>query len=116
MYKYILLVFILWANLATANDSIYYENDLDGYNEQARQWERTHVPTPGVHPYLWPINPNVYGPGINSDATGKPFTWSTPGGQFDPLLKPQPRSYGPGIGMDQYGRPLTPTCPYGLVC
>jgi hypothetical protein len=53
--------------------------------------------------------PNVYGPGINSDATGRPFTYKDPSG--NPNLEPQrvrPNAYGPGIGMDQYGRPVTP--------
>src|SRR5258708_39900050 len=53
---------------------------------------------------------NVYGPGINSDATGRPFRWEPlPGnGPVDPLSRVRPNAYGPGIGMDQYGRPVQP--------
>jgi len=52
--------------------------------------------------------PNVYGPGINSDATGRPFRWQpSPGtGPADPLSNVRPNAYGPGIAMDQYGRPV----------
>jgi hypothetical protein len=55
-----------------------------------------------------PYQPNAYGPGIDMDATGRPFVWQTqPGfGPRDPLSTVQPDAYGPGIGMDQYGRPV----------
>ena len=55
--------------------------------------------------------PNAYGPGINSDATGRPFTWEPlPGnGPADPFSRVRPNAYGPGIGMDQYGRPVQAT-------
>lgn len=60
-----------------------------------------------------PYRPNAYGPGINSAATGRPFSWQTsPGyGPADPLSNVTPNAYGPGIGMDQYGRPVRPACP-----
>jgi hypothetical protein len=60
--------------------------------------------------YLKPYQPNAYGPGINSDATGRPFSWQpVPGnGPVDPLSRVRPDAYGPGIGMDQYGRPVQP--------
>jgi hypothetical protein len=53
---------------------------------------------------------NVYGPGISSDATGRPFSWQpVPGnGAPDPLSHVRPDAYAPGIGMDQYGRPVQP--------
>ena len=59
-----------------------------------------------------PYKGNAYGPGINSDATGRPFTWQTqtPKGRprvFDPTLNVRPDVYGPGVGSDQYGRPVT---------
>ena len=59
---------------------------------------------------LGPSQPNIYGPGINSDATGRPFTWQTlPGyGPADPLSPVSPDRYGPGIGADKYGRPVQP--------
>jgi serine/threonine-protein kinase len=63
--------------------------------------------------FLGPYQPNAYGPGINSDATGRPFTWQpSPGSDpADPLSRVSPDAYGPGIGMDQYGRPVQPA-PY----
>jgi hypothetical protein len=57
----------------------------------------------------------AYGPGINSDATGRPFIWQPlPGnGSADTLSSVRPDAYGPGIGMDQYGRPVQPVAPSG---
>lgn len=66
---------------------------------------------PGAFPFLGPITPNAYGPGINSDATGRPFTHKPDfggSGYPDPTLKVKPNAYGPGVGMDQYGRPVRP--------
>ncbi len=66
--------------------------------------------------YLGPINENAYGPGIHSDATGRPFIWVPQGGGTgypDPTLRVTPNAYGPGVGMDQYGRPVTPGCAPG---
>ena len=82
--------------------------------------ENESIAAPGLlrHGLLSPYKPNAYGPGINSDATGRPFTWQPqgPGPQsFDPFLKVKPDAYGPGIGMDQYGRPVQPACPPGWV-
>lgn len=57
--------------------------------------------------FLGPITPNAYGPDINSDATGKPFT-NQPDYGFGGQLKVKPNAYGPGVGMDQYGRPVRP--------
>ena len=63
--------------------------------------------------FLEPYQSNAYGPGINSDATGRPFSWQPlPGnGPADPLSDVRPDAYEPGIGMDQYGRPVQPACP-----
>ena len=59
--------------------------------------------------YLRPYRPNAYGPGINSDATGRPFQWQTEDRQpIEPWNRVKPDAYGPGIGMDQYGRPVKP--------
>ncbi len=68
---------------------------------------------PNANGFLEPYQPNAYGPGINSDSTGRPFTWQTlPGnGPADPNSNVTPDAYGPGIGMDEYGRPVQPTCP-----
>jgi len=55
------------------------------------------------------ITPDAYGPGINSDATGRPFRWKPQGGHRehrDPFLDVKPNVYGPGTGEDQYGRPV----------
>jgi len=65
--------------------------------------------------FLGPSTPNAYGPGMNADATGRPFIWQPdPGfGPPDPFSRVQPNAYGPGVGMDQYGRPVRPACPPG---
>jgi hypothetical protein len=62
-------------------------------------------------PFLGPYRSNTYGPGINSDATGRPFVWQTDQGTTDPHGKVRPDVFGSGIGMDQYGRPVRATCP-----
>lgn len=36
--------------------------------------------------YLGPIRPNAYGPGINADATGRPFQWQPEGMQPTGLI------------------------------
>ena len=62
--------------------------------------------------YLGPVRSNVYGPGIHSDSTGRPFVWKPDWG--GPALGPiTPNAYGPGIGMDGTGRPVRPACPPG---
>jgi hypothetical protein len=68
---------------------------------------------PNAGGFLEPYQSNAYGPNINSDATGRPFSWQPlPGnGPADPLSEVRPDAYGPGIGMDQYGRPVEPGCP-----
>lgn len=61
---------------------------------------------------LPPARKNAYGPGMDSDATGRPFYWvpkDQPSGapsQPDPTLRVKPNAYGPGTGSDQYGRPV----------
>ena len=68
---------------------------------------------PNAGGFLEPYQPNAYGPGINSDATGRPFIWQPEPGQgpADSLSNVTPDAYGPGIGMDQYGRPVQSACP-----
>jgi hypothetical protein len=66
--------------------------------------------------FLGPYNPNSYGPGVHSDATGRPFFWQPQWGGTpypDPTLRVKPNAYGLGVGMDQYGRPVRPACPPG---
>ena len=61
---------------------------------------------------LPPARRNAYGPGLDSDATGRPFFWApkhSPAGAPslpDPTLRVKPDAYGPGVGSDQYGRPV----------
>lgn len=66
--------------------------------------------------FLGPYAPNAYGPGLNMDATGRPFMWQPQWGGTgfpDPTLQVTPDAYGLGVGMDQYGRPVRPACPPG---
>ncbi len=64
------------------------------------------------HGFLDPVTPNAYGPGINSDGTGRAFIWKPDFG--GPALGPiTPNAYGPGVGMDGTGRPVRPSCPPG---
>ncbi len=77
------------------------------------------IPIPGGRALLGPITPNAYGPGLNSDAAGRPFMWAPQSGGSgypDPTLRVQPNAYGLGTGMDQYGRPVRPACPPGMLC
>ncbi len=67
----------------------------------------------GVSPtgLLPPYTQNAYGPGINADATGRPFTYQPrPGFQSNPqtpiLGQVKRDAYGPGVHMDQFGRPV----------
>jgi hypothetical protein len=64
--------------------------------------------------FLGPGIESAYGPGVHSDATGRPFIWTPDFG--GPALGPiTPNAYGPGIGMDGTGRPVRPSCPPGHV-
>ena len=63
--------------------------------------------------FLGPYKPNAYGPGVNMDATGRPFSWRPQWGGGGPALRVRPDAYGPGIGMDQFGRPVRRACPPG---
>ena len=57
---------------------------------------------------LGPGRVDAYGPGINSDAMGRPFTWRT--NQGEAVMGPvKPTAYGLGVGMDQFGRPVRET-------
>ena len=54
---------------------------------------------------LGPGRADVYGPGLHSDATGRPFTWRTDNGQVA-FGRIKENAYGLGVGMDQFGRPV----------
>jgi len=50
---------------------------------------------------------DAYGPGINADSTGRPYTWQPTLGHTGGVLGPvTPNAYGPGIGMDATGKPV----------
>lgn len=69
--------------------------------------------------YLGPIKQDAYGPGINADATGRPFQWQPHGTDQtspDPTLRVTPNAYGLGVHTDPYGRIVQPVCPFGQVC
>jgi hypothetical protein len=56
-----------------------------------------------------PYQEDAYGPGVHSDATGRPFQWETEDGQtVPPGSDVEPDTYGPGVGTDEYGRPVRP--------
>lgn len=62
---------------------------------------------------LPPAKRDAYGPGMDSDATGRPFYWApkSDAGNAQPshpdgTLRVKPDAYGLGVGMDQYGRPM----------
>lgn len=73
--------------------------------------QQLEVIQPQQPPPLEPYQHNVYGPGIHSDSTGRPFTYQ-PMPQFQtapqpPVMGPvQQNGYGHGVHMDQYGRPV----------
>lgn len=61
---------------------------------------------------LPPARRDAYGPGMDADATGRPFYWAPRGAAADaqsrpdPTLHVRPDAYGPGTGVDRYGRPV----------
>ncbi len=95
--------------------------DAQGFLDHKSGLQRSSGPTnngpllgPGT--YLGPIRPNAYGPGINADATGRPFQWQPEGippTGPDPTLRVTPNAYGLGVHADQYGRIVQPVCPFG---
>jgi hypothetical protein len=58
--------------------------------------------------FLSPMKHNAYGPGIHSDATGRPFKFKTFDGQDVGIFDVKPNAYGQGIGMDEFGRSVRP--------
>ena len=57
---------------------------------------------------LKPIKNDAYGPGVHSDATGKPVEWRTQNDdtKIAPGTSVKQDAYGLGVGMDVYGRPV----------
>ena len=57
--------------------------------------------------FMGPYKHDAYGPGIHSDAIGRPFQWETE--NDDKVLGPVKKdAYSVGMVMDQYGRPVKP--------
>jgi len=57
--------------------------------------------------YISPYHNDAYGPGVNSDSTGRPFRWKTQDGQtVPPGSKVEQNGYGLGVGKGEYGRPV----------
>lgn len=72
---------------------------------------------PSNPPLFEPFESNAYGPGVNSDATGRPFHWAPEGQQQtrpDPTIQPNLNQFGFGKSADQYGRPIEPRMGSGL--
>ena len=54
------------------------------------------------------VTPNVYGPGIHTDGTGRAFDYRTQQGRQVPgHVDVKPNVFGPSTGMDSHGRPVT---------
>ncbi len=79
-----------------------------------RSYRGSYRGSPG-YGFLDPVTPNAYGPGINSDGTGRAFIWKPDYGSLPPLGPITPNAYGPGVGMDATGMPVRPSCPPGQV-
>lgn len=88
-------------------DSKKIESSLDANGKEIQLKKESGLLTdPSGETFLNSVTPNAYGPGINSDATGRPFTYQPEFGSGGGQLKVKPNAYGPGIGLDQYGRPV----------
>ena len=109
-----------WTALGIPITRVSYKNRaiLAQLKEANEHPQNDAIFAPGLrqHGLLSPYKPNAYGPGLNMDATGRPFMWQPQWGGSgfpDPTLEVRPDAYGQGVGMDQYGRPVTPACPPG---
>ena len=72
---------------------------------------------PSNPPLYEPFQKDAYGPGVNSDATGRPFHWAPQGqdsSRPDPTIQPRVNEYGLGRSADQYGRSIEPKMGQGL--
>ncbi len=109
-----------WTALGIPITRLSYKNRaiLAQMRKPNEQPQSDTISAPGLlqHGLLSPYTPNAYGPGLNMDATGRPFMWQPQWGGTgfpDPTLQVRPDAYGLGVGMDQYGRPVRPACPPG---
>ena len=111
MAKQFLAVLVLVSMLVVASPSLAqkgavymdpWEHGYPGSGGFDKSWNNQNT-------FMRPYQPNAYGPGINSDATGQPFRWQPQwGGPLPPGSRVQPDAYGLGVGMDEYGRPVKP--------
>ena len=98
-----ILMFLTGSALAQDRFNIKQQgNQQQGFGHS---WDNKNI-------YMQPYKQNAYGPGVHSDATGKPFEWKTQDGQTSHSNKVKPDGYGLGVGMDEYGRPVKPS-PWG---
>lgn len=120
MAKLLLLILGLFIGLTALEATVDAQGFMDQgtglHQGQGRQGTGNGLLLGPGETYLAPIRPNAYGPGINSDATGRPFQWQPQGlppTGPDPTLKVKPNAYGLGVHADQYGRIVEPVCPFG---
>lgn len=114
---FLTILLLLFSAVAMAQDyypfensqSQYQQRDLNNKDDQAHgfgsSWDN-HTS------FMKPYHHNTHGPGVHSDATGKPFEWKTRNGETSHSNKVNPDGYGLGGGMDEYGRPVKPS-PFG---
>lgn len=114
-----LVLTLLIAPLGTVAAQQFMDHESGRHQEpRGRQIDKGLVLGQGTT-YLGPIRSNAYGPGINADATGRPFQWQPEGALPsvpDPTLGVKPNQYGLGVHADQYGRIVQPVCPIGQIC
>jgi len=93
----ILVLSLFWSFQVVAQDE---DSPQYGGNSNNSSWDNHDT-------YLSPYHKDAYGPGVNSDSTGRPFQWKTQGGQtVPPGSIVEPNGYGLGVGKDEYGRPV----------
>lgn len=121
MTRWLSILLVILATSTVTHAQVCCDNMNSGQQQQQsfgfqQSQQPGLIPMPNGGALFGPITPNAYGPGLNMDATGRPFRWQPEGGGTgfpDPTLQVNPNAYGPGIGMDQYGRPVSPACPPG---
>lgn len=112
----VILGFVWFVTTATLVDAQGFMDQGTGLHQrQERQGTGNGLLLGPDETYLAPIRPNAYGPGINADASGRPFQWQPEGAPSspDPTLRVTPNKYGLGVHADQYGRIVQPVCPFG---
>ena len=88
---------------ATQTQKATQKNKKDQQQGFGSSWDNNQT-------FIQPYQHNTYGPGVHSDATGKPFEWKTRNGEStESFNKVKPNGYGHGVGMDIYGRPVKPS-------